>query len=296
MALLLCSLLMYNSVGPIDENVLNNLSLVVNLSKSLQIKKGEKATDADEMAQYFPSFLWILRDFALRLEDQDGNTITMKKYLENSLQEQKGMSDAIEAKNRIRRLVSQFFQDRDCHTLVRPVEEESDLQALATLPSDQLRGQFNLQIEALRKKVFKKVKPKELKGKCVNGSQLCDLAEAYVEALNKGGIPVIESAWEYMQSGELENAYKNTIEFYQNEVNHKILSILPCTEDDMRKNMKDIKEQGISLFKQNTLGDINNTKNQKYLKKIKEGFHEIKENANNKNNDVVLRSCRNMLE
>jgi len=35
LALLLCSLLIYNSVGPIDENALNNLSLVVNLSKSL---------------------------------------------------------------------------------------------------------------------------------------------------------------------------------------------------------------------------------------------------------------------
>jgi hypothetical protein len=76
LAMLLCSLLIYNSMGPIDENALNNLSLVVNLSKSLQIKKGEAATDADEMAQYFPSFLWILRDFALRLEDQDGNIIT----------------------------------------------------------------------------------------------------------------------------------------------------------------------------------------------------------------------------
>ena len=89
------------------------------------MKKGQQAKDADEMAQYFPSFLWILRDFALRLEDQDGNSITMRKYLENSLQEQKGMSDAIEAKNRIRRLISQFFLDRDCHTLVRPVEEEA---------------------------------------------------------------------------------------------------------------------------------------------------------------------------
>lgn len=35
LALLLCSYLIYNSVGSIDENVLNNLSLVVNLSKSL---------------------------------------------------------------------------------------------------------------------------------------------------------------------------------------------------------------------------------------------------------------------
>ena len=33
LALLLCSLLVYNSVGPIDENALNNLSLVINLSK-----------------------------------------------------------------------------------------------------------------------------------------------------------------------------------------------------------------------------------------------------------------------
>jgi hypothetical protein len=48
--MLLSSLLIYNSMGPIDENALNNLSLVVNLSKSLQIKKGEAATDADEMA------------------------------------------------------------------------------------------------------------------------------------------------------------------------------------------------------------------------------------------------------
>ena len=35
LAMLLCSLLIYNSMGPIDENALNNLSLVVNLSKSL---------------------------------------------------------------------------------------------------------------------------------------------------------------------------------------------------------------------------------------------------------------------
>ena len=86
--------------------------------------------DPDDLAQYFPSFLWVLRDFALRLEDAQGNTLTQKDYLERSLQEQNGMSDAIEAKNRVRRLVRQFFQDRDCHTVVRPVEEEKLLQTL----------------------------------------------------------------------------------------------------------------------------------------------------------------------
>jgi hypothetical protein len=35
LALLLSSLLIYNSVGTIDENALNSLSLVINLSKKI---------------------------------------------------------------------------------------------------------------------------------------------------------------------------------------------------------------------------------------------------------------------
>jgi hypothetical protein len=112
-------------VGNIDENVLNNLSLVVNLSKNLQISNTASSnSDPDELAEYFPTFLWVLRDFALKLQDQDGCTITSKQYLENSLKEQKGSSDAIENKNRIRRLIKHFFKDRDCQTLVRPHEDE----------------------------------------------------------------------------------------------------------------------------------------------------------------------------
>lgn len=38
LAMLLSSLLIYNSVGTIDENALNNLSLVINLSKKIQLR------------------------------------------------------------------------------------------------------------------------------------------------------------------------------------------------------------------------------------------------------------------
>ena len=130
LAILLSSLLVYNSVGSIDENALNNLSLVVNLSKTLQIKSGEKVEDPDEMAEYFPVFYWVVRDFALQLKDVDGNEISQKTYLENALKEQRGTSDSAENKNRIRRLIRLFFKDRDCCTLVRPVEDERNLQKL----------------------------------------------------------------------------------------------------------------------------------------------------------------------
>ena len=63
-------------------------------------------------------------------------------------------------------------------------------------------------MDHLRRKVFKKVKPKQLKGQFITGHMLIELAEAYTESLNKGGIPVIETAWEYMQSNEIEK-YKS---------------------------------------------------------------------------------------
>jgi len=51
--------------------------------------------------------------------------------------------------------------------------------------------------------VFNKAKPKNLKGKDLSGPMLLEVAQAYVEAINEGSIPVIESAWDYMQASEL---------------------------------------------------------------------------------------------
>lgn len=78
----------------------------------------------------------------LRMEDREGNPITPKEYLENSLTEQRGSSENVQSKNRIRRLLRQFFQDRDCCLLVRPVEEEKDLQKLDSMPDRLLRKEF----------------------------------------------------------------------------------------------------------------------------------------------------------
>ena len=58
-----------------------------------------------------------------------------------------------------------------------------------------LRPEFVTQIDQLRRKIMRKVKPKAMRGQLVSGPQLVDLAESYIEAINKGGVPVIESAW-----------------------------------------------------------------------------------------------------
>ena len=103
---MLSSFFIYNSIGTIDENALNNLQLIINLSQELQIKSELlEETEPEEIQKYFPSFLWVVRDFSLRLLSQQGDTISSREYLEQSLHEQKGFSDSIDHKNRIRRLI-----------------------------------------------------------------------------------------------------------------------------------------------------------------------------------------------
>jgi len=67
LAILLSSFFVYNSVGSIDENALQNLSLVINLTKHIHIKSGAASDDVDpeEYSEYFPNFMWVVRDFSL---------------------------------------------------------------------------------------------------------------------------------------------------------------------------------------------------------------------------------------
>ncbi|MBK8156838.1 MAG: hypothetical protein IPK55_13025 [Streptococcus sp.] len=39
------------------------------------------------MGDYFPSFMWVVRDFSLQLKDRDGEDITAREYLEGALEE-----------------------------------------------------------------------------------------------------------------------------------------------------------------------------------------------------------------
>ncbi len=55
LALLISSLLVYNSVGSIDDEAIQRLGLVIKLSKYV---------DLDEIQQT-PKLLWLLRDFSL---------------------------------------------------------------------------------------------------------------------------------------------------------------------------------------------------------------------------------------
>ena len=73
LAVLLSSLLVYNQMGGIDEAALDRLSLVTEVTKNIRVQSEHPAGQQD-LSRFTPSFLWLLRDMYLSLEE-DGRPV-----------------------------------------------------------------------------------------------------------------------------------------------------------------------------------------------------------------------------
>ncbi|KIZ05610.1 Interferon-induced guanylate-binding protein 2 [Monoraphidium neglectum] len=212
LAVLLSSLFVYNQMGGIDEAALDRLSLVVEMSKHIKVRSGAThgangvssggdgsaasstagaAAGGDdaaarELRRFTPSFLWLLRDFYLKLEDEHGRKVTAREYLEAALTPVAGGGAGVDAKNAIRSSIKGLFPDRDCATLVRPMHEEQALVSLDTTPREELRPEFKEGVAWLLRLILLKAQPKRLGGFVLTGPVLAGLTEAYVAAINDG--------------------------------------------------------------------------------------------------------------
>ncbi len=273
LALLLSSYFLYNSVGNIDEAALQSLSLVISLTKHIRLKSQQETGDPEEYARYLPALMWVVRDFTLRLADEEGASLSAKDYLEKSLEPQKGLSDNVEQKNRVRRLMKAFFVDRDCCTLVRPVTKETELQNLENMKPDELRPEFVEQVAQLRLRVINRVKPKTMNGKRLTGEMLLGLAQSYVNAINKGVIPTVETAWTYVCKSECTKALHGALDKY--DAGMRELKT-PAEEAELRSCHRFARKAAVDLFGRGSVGQIAQEYMKELLAKVKQKYEGAK--------------------
>mmetsp|Transcript_14472 Transcript_14472/g.34268 ORF Transcript_14472/g.34268 Transcript_14472/m.34268 type:complete len:1552 (+) Transcript_14472:171-4826(+) len=256
LALLLSSYFVYNSVGSIDEGALNNLSLVVNLTKHIHVRSSAQGGEDDgaDFSQYFPTFLWLVRDFTLQLVTPDGQAFTAKEYLERALQPAPGFTEQIEAKNRIRRMLTHFFPDRDCFTMVRPVTDESLLQRLSETPSEKLRPEFREQMHLLRKTILSRAEPKRMNGVNLDGVALVNLAYAYTIAINTGAVPSIQNAWTYICENKCQQALNDAVKHYSAASKEMKEKDLPMAVDELEEVHREMEKEAWLLFNKHAIG------------------------------------------
>jgi hypothetical protein len=227
--LLLSSCFLLNTQGTISEAALQQLELVVKCTQRIRVDgvPGNDTNDADDgdscgggggddggsgggdggsgggggddggdaastaLGRHFPHFMWVLRDFALQLKDEEQRVMSADSYLESCLRDRPGAGERVAAKNAVRRTLRAVFPHRSCETLVRPVLDERQLQVLPTLPESAMRGEFRSQTDALKRRLVAVAHPKSVAGAALTGAALVELARTYTQTLNSDRVPTI---------------------------------------------------------------------------------------------------------
>jgi len=98
---------------------------------------------------------------------------------------------------------------------------------------NKLRSEFVEQVMTLRKKVINRIKPKTLNSKIISGEMLCNLAQNYISAFNKGVVPNIENAWSYICKNECLKALHEGMEQYDMILKESVYGKLPMDEAEL---------------------------------------------------------------
>lgn len=273
LAVLFASCFVYNSVGSIDESALSSMSLVLNLAKHITVKSDKQSTE--NLSEYFPSFLWVIRDFALQLVDETGRALTTKEYLEKALMPQKGFSELSEEKNRIRTSIKTYFKERDCFTLVRPTTKEDELQNLDQKDLNTLRPEFISQARELKSLIFSRLQPKEINGKELNGEMFADLIESYITAINTGAAPCIENTWSYLCKNRMAKVLAESEEKYDRKMSEVLENDFPLPLEDLKQVHKETRREVLDTFHKSSVGEDSEELELKLKEKIREKFESI---------------------
>lgn len=290
LAILLSSYFVYNSLGSIDENAIQSLNFVINLSKHIQMKSNSSysETDPEELANLFPSFLWVLRDFALQLVDENGEQITAKEYLEKVFDTSKAFYEQ-DQKIVIRKLIKTYFKDRDCFTMVRPLMKEKDLQSLENMGPEKLRPEFLEQILQLRKKILGRVRVKTFKGKPLNGEMYLNIIKSIINAMNSGRVPSIESTWNNMCKVESYKAFEEAEKEYEKIIRNQLENSNGFNEELLKKIHYEAKIKATEIFNKKALGEPAKEFETQLKLKVKEKFSYYSKLAEEETKNNILR-------
>ncbi|PNI58833.1 GBP1 isoform 1 [Pan troglodytes] len=259
LAVLLSSTFVYNSMGTINQQAMDQLYYVTELthrirSKSSPDENENEVEDSADFVSFFPDFVWTLRDFSLDLE-ADGQPLTPDEYLTYSLKLKKGTSQKDETFNLPRLCIRKFFPKKKCFVFDRPVHRRK-LAQLEKLQDEELDPEFVQQVADFCSYIFSNSKTKTLSGGIqVNGPRLESLVLTYVNAISSGDLPCMENAVLALAQIENSAAVQKAIAHYEQQMGQKVQ--LPTESlQELLDLHRDSEREAIEVFIRSSFKDV----------------------------------------
>nr|XP_028598187.1 guanylate-binding protein 1-like [Podarcis muralis]XP_028598188.1 guanylate-binding protein 1-like [Podarcis muralis] len=302
LAVLLSSTLVYNSLGAIDQQAMDQLHYVTELTERIKAKSSpgggsEGLEDSAEFVRFFPSFVWALRDFTLQLE-LDGCCITEDEYLEHSLRLKKGDASDVQLYNLPRKCIRMFFPTRKCFIFDRPTTGKN-LPHLESMQESQLEPDFVEKAGQFCRYIYTSSNEKTIPGgHLVNGRLLANLVTTYVDTIRSGQAPCMENA--VLALAEIENSaaiHDATVRY--GELMDQKLKLPTETVQELLGIHAECEKEALQVFLARAFKDDQQrfqVELMKTMEQMKEGFCQKNEQESSKLCWAVLMSLSGELE
>ena len=236
----LSSSLIYNTLGAIDERAIERLGFIANIKNFFKIKSATRSDPNNithEIAKYFPQFSWVLRDFTLELYDQNlQKPITPSEYFETALllPPNANHSEELKYKSQIRDCIRDYFRERNCDVLPRPVADEKLLRNVEELSYESLKPKFRESCEQVVSYLRATIKPKLVNNVAVDGTGFVKFIEAITAAINCNSLPTLSTTWDRIIESEMRDTLERCHAKYKTEID-KLAEQLPLEESELFK-------------------------------------------------------------
>ncbi|XP_036901342.1 guanylate-binding protein 6-like [Sturnira hondurensis] len=294
LAVLLSSVFVYNSMGTINHQALEQLHYVTELTELIRAKSSptpDGVDDSMEFVSFFPDFVWTVRDFTLELK-LNGRPITEDEYLENALKLIPGMSYKSQKANLPRECIRHFFPKRKCFVFYRPINDNRLLVNIENVPEDQLDPKFQEQTVNFSSYIFTHARTKILrKGVEVTGKRLKTLAVTYVDAINSGTVPCLENAVTTLAEHENSAAVQKAADHYSEQMAQRVR--FPT---DTLQELLDLhaacEREAIEIFMEKSFKD----EKQEFQKKLVKIIKDMKDDFMLQNEEESVKYCQATLD
>ncbi|XP_045068011.1 guanylate-binding protein 1 [Coregonus clupeaformis] len=293
LAILLSTTLVYNSLGTINNDAVEKLQYVNELTERIKVRShtdNEEEEEGTQFVQFFPDFVWTVRDFTLQLEIE-GREITPDQYLENSLQLKKGTSKKINDYNLPRECIRNFFPARKCFVFPSPTTPDN-MQRLESMDEAELSESFRGVADTFCRFIFEESRVKTvIGGHTLTGEMLGHLVNAYVETIAKGNVPCLENAVLAMAKIENQAAMDEGLAVYQKGM-EDVKDLFPVDINQLSEKHLSSETQATQAFMKRSFKDENG----EFLKALAEAISNHSADLFKQNKNASEKKCKALLE
>ncbi|XP_072889750.1 guanylate-binding protein 1-like [Hemitrygon akajei] len=289
LTILLSSILIYNGQKNIDQQSLQYLHIVTEMTKRILLKSQPNVRDSWDFVRFFPEFVWLIRDLTLDMHI-DGEDVTPNEYLEHSLKLDCEISEQDKEYNELRRYIRDHFPSRCCFACPTPTFRKK-LKQLQELEDKDLDEDFVKERQKLINYIHthKKVK-RVLGGQLVTGRRFVELIKMYVGMMADGVLPCVENCVAKLAEVENEAAVDEAFKFYDNEM--RIIPKSDCLTMSKLIEYNNMKSrEAFNIFHKRSM----NNNSGKYIQQLKRKMYSIYKSVMAKIKETSQDQCKGHL-